>query len=71
MELPAFRAALGQYPQAIEELPDNTLVRYMKGDFPRAVKWLLRYPALLRALADDADQQMVQGQSQEEGQVAR
>lgn len=69
MRLLAFRAALVQHPQAVEELPDKTLVRYVQGDFPRAVKWLLRYPALLRALADDVDQQ-VQGQNQEEGQVA-
>ncbi len=69
MRLLAFRSALVQHPQAVEELPDKTLVRYVQGDFPRAVKWLLRYPALLRALADDVDQQ-VQGQNQEEGQVA-
>lgn len=69
MRLLAFRLALVQHPQAVEELPDKTLVRYVQGDFPRAVKWLLRYPALLRALADDVDQQ-VQGQNQEEGQVA-
>lgn len=55
MKLVAFRSALVQIPQAVEELPNKTLVRYMQGDFPKAVQWLLRHPALLRALADDAE----------------
>ncbi len=65
----AFRAALAQHPDAVNELSDDTLLRYTRGNFPKAVQWLLRYPALMRALADDADQH-VQEQGQEKGQVA-
>ena len=53
----SFRVALAQYPDAVNELSDDTLLRYTRGNFPKAVQWLLRYPALLRALADDAEQQ--------------
>ena len=55
MKPQAFRAALAQHPDAVDELSDDTLLRYTRGNFPKAVQWLLRYPSLLRALADDAE----------------
>lgn len=51
----AFRTALAQLPEAVNELSDDTLIRYARGDFPKVVRWLIRHPSLLRALADDAD----------------
>lgn len=55
MQLPLFRATLVQHPEAVEELSNETLLRYARGDFPKVMRWLIRYPALLRALAEDVD----------------
>jgi len=58
MKPQSFRAALAQHPEAVEELSDDTLLRYTRGNFPKAVQWLIRYPLLLRGLADDAEREM-------------
>ncbi len=58
MKPQSFRAALAQNPEAVEELSDDTLLRYTRGNFPKAVQWLIRYPSLLRGLADDAEREM-------------
>lgn len=60
MEVYSFRRILSQHPTALRELSDDTRLRYEKGKFPKAVQWLLRYPALMRALADDAERQLEQ-----------
>ena len=53
--LPSYRAALRACPDATRDLSKNTRSRYRNAAFPGAVRWLLRNPALLRALADDAE----------------
>ncbi len=53
-----FRAALAQNPDALNELSDDTLLRYTRGNFPKVVQWLLRYPSLLRALAEDGENEI-------------
>jgi len=55
MKLMTFRLTLAQHPDAAEELSDETLLRYVRGEFPKAVLWLMKHPALLRALAEDAE----------------
>src|SRR5262245_765804 len=57
--LPSFQAALQSNPAAASELPLQTFWRYANGDLPAIVHWLLKHPALLVALAVDA--QMRQG----------
>jgi hypothetical protein len=54
--LPEFRAALVQHPEALAELSDDSLLRYTRGQLPRVLRWMMRYPALLHALARDAEQ---------------
>jgi hypothetical protein len=54
----AFRTELSQLPDAVSELSDDTLIRYARGDFPKVVKWMMRYPTLLRALANDAEEEI-------------
>lgn len=54
--LPEFRAALVQHPEALSELSDDSLLRYTRGELPRVLRWMMRYPALLHALARDAEQ---------------
>jgi len=56
-KLTEFRTALARNPEALDELSDDSFLRYARGEFPQAVKWLMRYPELLRALARDAEQQ--------------
>lgn len=53
--LSEFRAALAQHPEAIDELSEDSFLRYARGQFPQAVQWMMRYPALLHALARDAE----------------
>lgn len=55
MQLTSFRQALASQPEAATQLPPATFYRYVNGNVPAAVRWLMRYPALLRALADDAE----------------
>lgn len=54
-KLSEFRAALARHPDALDELTDDSFLRYARGEFPQAVKWLMKYPELLRALANDAE----------------
>lgn len=63
-----FNQALSRHPKALEELSHDTLLRYLRGEWPKSTQWLLRYPALLRALAKDAEEQ--QQVQQNEGVVA-
>ncbi|MDP9317023.1 MAG: hypothetical protein M3R24_40250 [Chloroflexota bacterium] len=51
----SFLDTLKQHPEATAELPVNTYWRYVNAIFPGMVVWLMCYPALLRALADDAE----------------
>lgn len=51
----AFNNALARHPHAVSELKRSTYVRYVQGEFPAVVQWLMRYPSLLRALAEDAE----------------
>lgn len=55
LELKFFRRTLARYPDAVNDLSNDTLLRYLKGDLPKSIKWLMRYPSLLRALAEDAE----------------
>jgi hypothetical protein len=59
-QLSEFRRALALRPEALADLPLNTGWRYMNGEFPKAVRWLLQYPDILRALADDAERAIKQ-----------
>ena len=52
-----FRATLAASPEAVKELSDDSILRYARGQFPKALLWLIRHPALLSALAEDAQQQ--------------
>lgn len=54
-----FREALIRHPDAVAELSANTFWRYVNGELPKSIVWMLRHPALLRALADCADSQPV------------
>lgn len=54
LDLPNFRRALRNNPDAMSSLSDMSYRRYMQGDFPAAIRWLLQYPDLLIALATDA-----------------
>ena len=54
MELQHFRSALTRHPEAAIELSDDTRDRYKRGQIPKVILWLLRHPALIKALADDA-----------------
>ena len=49
-----FRQALRANPDAAAELPERSYHRYITGDFPGVVRWLMRYPELLLALEKDA-----------------
>lgn len=60
-----FRAALLKRPEAMDEIAHDTIVRYLRGDMPRAVRWLMRHPDLLRALAQDAEEAQAQAQAEE------
>ncbi len=51
---PRYRAALEQHPDALSALPYSTRQRRLDGGLPPIFKWLLRYPDLLDALAEDA-----------------
>lgn len=53
--LPSYRAALKAHPEATDELTSGTYDRYANAVFPQSIRWLLRNPALLRALAEDAE----------------
>lgn len=47
----AYRETLQQHPEALKALPDTTRDRYLAGQWPRVVQWLLQYPDLLHDLA--------------------
>lgn len=49
-----FKQALKSDPDAAAELPDRSYHRYITGDFPTIVRWLMRHPELLLALEKDA-----------------
>jgi hypothetical protein len=51
-----FLAALREDPVAAAELTDSTWKRWVSAQFPANVKWLLKAPHVLRALADDAEE---------------
>lgn len=53
-ELRSFLDALKRTPEAAIELSDDTRVRYHQGRVPRLLRWLVRHPALIAALAADA-----------------
>jgi hypothetical protein len=55
-EIPKFIAALQQHPSAVHDLTSMTFWRYINGQFPKVIQWLFKYPELLRALAEDAEQ---------------
>ena len=57
IKTPLFREALSKVPAATASLPTMTLWRYTNGLFPKSLRWLLRHPQLLRALAEDAERQ--------------
>lgn len=38
------------------DVSTKTIARYLDGDLPEPILKLMRYPALLRALAEDAEQ---------------
>lgn len=54
--LQEFRSTLEKTPEAAIELSDDTRARYRQGQVPQVIQWLVRHPALLRALLRDADQ---------------
>lgn len=45
-----FSQTLARTPAAGIELSDDTRARYMRGVVPNQIDWLVRHPALLRAL---------------------
>lgn len=49
-----FRTTLERHPEAAIELSDDTRMRYKRGQVPQILRWLIRHPALIQALADDA-----------------
>lgn len=52
-----FRRALQCHPEAAVELPAETFRRYAHGMLPKALRWLLRHPAMLRTLAEQVERQ--------------
>lgn len=60
-ELAEFRKTLGRTPEAGIELSDDTRARYLQGQVPQVIRWLVRYPSLIEALMRDA-QEVVAGQ---------
>jgi hypothetical protein len=56
-DLSFFVTVLLRHPEALLEISPNTMRRYASGTLPQVLKWLLRFPALLRELADRAEQQ--------------
>jgi hypothetical protein len=54
-DLQEFRKTLEQTPEAAIELSDDTRTRYKQGQVPQVVRWLVRHPALIHALARDAE----------------
>lgn len=57
IQLPTFQAALERHPEFLADLPVNTAWRYRRGLLPTIISRLIKQPALLRALADDAERQ--------------
>jgi hypothetical protein len=55
LKTPRFIAALQQHPSAVHDLTSMTFWRYINGQFPKALRWIVQYPELLRALAEDAE----------------
>lgn len=49
--------ALRYHPAAAADLPAETYRRYVQGQLPKPILWLLRHPGMLRTLADLADEQ--------------
>lgn len=52
---PRFRRAWCAYASTQAEIPASTFYRYAHGELPATLEHLLRNPALLLALADDAE----------------
>lgn len=51
-----FRTQLEKHPEFLSSLAPATAYRYRNGVLPAVVSnWLLQHPALLRALAEDAE----------------
>jgi hypothetical protein len=54
LDLEHFKAALLRNPEAAEALGPMSYRRYLGGDFPGAIRWLMRYPEVGAALMRDA-----------------
>lgn len=55
IELTNFQNEIKRTPEFSKQVPQSTAWRYTKGKLPKAVQHLMLYPALLRALAEDAE----------------
>lgn len=56
-----------QEPEAAFALSPDTLRRYNSGNVSRTLKWLLRYPSLMRRLAEFAEQNELRRKGGEAG----
>lgn len=65
--VPHFRAILEERPELLKGLPKNTRSRYRNGEFPRAVRWLIERPELLRALICDSESPAIECQNTRSG----
>jgi len=54
LNLENFKAALLRNPEAAEALGAMSYRRYLGGDFPAAIRWLMRFPDVGAALMKDA-----------------
>jgi hypothetical protein len=59
-----FVEAIRRNPSVANELNPMTFWRYVNGQFPKALRWLMQHPELLRALADDAEAAQINNQKQ-------
>jgi hypothetical protein len=55
LDLPRFEEALRENPDAAKALGRMSYRRYLDGEFPAAIRWLMRFPTVGRALMDDAE----------------
>jgi len=55
LEVPNFARALADDPTAKREIPKATYYKWISGDFPAVLRWLMRHPKALAALARDAE----------------
>lgn len=55
-----FVTTLKRTPEAAIEVSDDTRARYLQGQVPQILHWLLRHPALIEALSRDAQIQQTE-----------